>query len=144
MNLGILLSIGINDLWANRLRSFLAMVGVIIAIICILLVIAIGDGHRRRIQIEIDKIGANIFWLERKLPGRNVLESETAKSFHPGYFSYRDLAALSQYATKINKIAAFSSDNNAIILNNQKIDLSVIFTEEAFQEVGKLKLISFC
>jgi ABC-type antimicrobial peptide transport system permease subunit len=56
----------IGNLFANPLRSLLAILGIVIGIAAVIAVIGFGEGHRRLIEQEISKIGADIFWIQSK------------------------------------------------------------------------------
>ena len=131
---------GINSLRANPLRSFLAILGVVIGVAAVISVVAFGEGHRQRIQKEVDKLGADVFWIRPIRQRIDPSESDRPKLYYrPQHFIYKDVEALSQYATKIKKIAAFKNFHSTVIVNNQKVDLGVIFTEQAYKEIGRLK-----
>ena len=143
MNFIISISMGINSLRANPLRSLLAILGVVIGVAAVISVVAFGEGHRQRIQKEVDKLGADIFWIRPIRQRIDPSESDRPKlSYRPQYFKYKDVETLSRYATKIRKIASFKNFHSTVFVNNQKVDLGVIFTEQAYQEIAKIKLIN--
>ena len=142
-----LVSIGmsINSLRANPLRSFLAMLGVVIGVAAVLSVVAFGEGHRRRIQQEIDRIGADVFWIRAHRPKINFdndNHDHSSMSSQRKKLTIADAKALAKFATKVKKIAVYKNFFSTIFLNNQKLDLNIIFTEPAFCEIGKLKLVN--
>jgi len=59
------------DLTANKLRSFLTMLGIIIGIASVILVMAIGEGAQELIVSQVSKIGTNIIGV---LPGKSEWE----------------------------------------------------------------------
>ena len=48
-------------LWANRLRSFLTMLGMMIGIGAVILMSAIGEGSKQTINESIAAMGSNLF-----------------------------------------------------------------------------------
>lgn len=53
--------LALKSIWANRLRSALTMLGVVIGVAAVILVVAVGQGGRARIMQEMEKIGSNLF-----------------------------------------------------------------------------------
>lgn len=133
---------GIASIRINPLRSFLAILGVVIGVAAVITVVSFGEGHRQRIQIEIDKIGADVFWIQPKRISVNVEETADERrftSYQP--LKYGDVECLKYYGTKINKIAAFSNLFTNISLNSKPLDLNIIATEPSYQKIMKLALV---
>src|SRR6056297_148982 len=66
------------DLTANKLRSFLTMLGIIIGIASVILVIAIGAGAQQLIVSQVSKIGTNLVGV---LPGESDETGIPASAF---------------------------------------------------------------
>lgn len=52
--------LALNTIRTNKLRSFLTMLGIIIGVASVTSVVALGEGFKKDIQGEINKLGANI------------------------------------------------------------------------------------
>lgn len=66
MSLWESLRIAARCLWANRLRSFLTMLGIIIGVASVVTMIAVGAGAQTKLAEEIRSLGANVLMI---LPG---------------------------------------------------------------------------
>src|SRR5690606_21036416 len=53
--------LALSGVWANKLRSGLTMLGIIIGIAAVIAVMAIGETGQQQIIAEIESIGANLF-----------------------------------------------------------------------------------
>ena len=60
MNLTALLSVGVQALSRNRLRSALTVLGIVIGVAAVIATLAIGQGARAAVQEQIRSLGANI------------------------------------------------------------------------------------
>jgi putative ABC transport system permease protein len=73
--------VALEGIRANKLRSFLTSLGIIIGIAAVIAVVAIGQGGRAVLMNEMEKVGTNIFAIYVNLmtscPGFPVL------SYHP-------------------------------------------------------------
>src|SRR5665213_1103096 len=76
------------EAWASiggsRLRTCLAMLGIIIGVGSVVLMLAIGAGSRRAVEEIIDKLGSNLLLIMTKDDG----------SGSPSYFSFKDIDAV--------------------------------------------------
>ncbi len=61
MNLWESVRVALEGIRANKLRSFLTTLGIIIGIAAVIAVVAIGQGGRAMLMAEMEKIGTNIF-----------------------------------------------------------------------------------
>jgi putative ABC transport system permease protein len=132
---------GINSLRLNPLRSFLAMLGVVIGVAAVITVISFGEGHSRRIQQEIDKIGADVFWIRPKRQAVNPEEMEKQPLFFLQTLKYADLKALTFYNTKIICSAGLNQFFTSVLYNDQQIESNIIATEPAYAKILKLESI---
>ena len=133
---------GIASIRINPLRSFLAILGVVIGVAAVIAVVSFGEGHRQRIQIEIEKIGADVFWIQPKRTNFNSEENFSERkftSYQP--LKYSDIECLKYYGTKINKIAAFYHLFTSLSLNSKPLNLNVVATEPSYQQIMKLELV---
>lgn len=140
--LGINLKEGIASLRINPLRSFLAILSVVIGVAAVIAVVSFGEGHRQRIQMEIDKIGADVFWIQPKRTSVNSEDNASERRFTSYQaLKYADVTSLNYYATKIKKIAAFHNLFTNLSLNSKPLDLNIIATEPSYQQIMKLELV---
>jgi putative ABC transport system permease protein len=66
MNLSELISLGMQALTRNRMRSALTVLGIVIGVAAVIATLAIGQGAREAVQAQIRAIGANVITV---LPG---------------------------------------------------------------------------
>lgn len=50
---------------ANKMRTFLTVLGIIIGIMTVVLIVSILDGYRKSVEMEINRLGANTFTIAR-------------------------------------------------------------------------------
>jgi len=63
----IIIKIALKSLWANKLRSFLAMLGIIIGVGAVISMLALGAGARNQVMERIASMGTDILIVR---PGR--------------------------------------------------------------------------
>ena len=71
INIIVIIRSAFKDLAANKIRSFLTMLGIIIGISSVILVMAIGSGAQQLIVSQVTKMGTNIIGV---LPGKSEMQ----------------------------------------------------------------------
>jgi len=56
-----MIKMAMENIWANRMRSALTVLGIIIGVMSVIMVVSIGQGGKARILREMEGIGTNIF-----------------------------------------------------------------------------------
>jgi putative ABC transport system permease protein len=60
MLIGEILQVAISAIYANKLRSFLTMLGIIIGIAAVITMVALGEGAQRQVEERLQGLGTNI------------------------------------------------------------------------------------
>lgn len=68
MNFINLFKIALRAIAANKLRSFLTMLGIIIGVASVIAMLAIGQGSKQSIQKNISEMGSNMIMIQ---PGQD-------------------------------------------------------------------------
>ena len=55
----------LQELWKNKLRTFLSLFGITIGIFCIIGVLAVVGSLERNIQNEVQSLGSNTIYLDK-------------------------------------------------------------------------------
>ncbi len=72
MNLNESLRVALESIWANRMRSFLTMLGIVIGVAAVIAVVAIAQGGRSMILGEMQMLGSNLLWVYPKSLEENL------------------------------------------------------------------------
>lgn len=72
MNLNEGFRVALESIWANRMRSFLTMLGIVIGVAAVIAVVAIGQGGQSVILGEIEGLGSNLLWVYPKSLEQNL------------------------------------------------------------------------
>jgi len=90
------------SLVANKSRSVLTMLGVIIGVSAVLVVVAIGQGLKTDVLARIRSMGTNLITIR---PGGGRRHGPGTGGTQPGKLTEEDLAALQQHLTDVAAIA---------------------------------------
>ena len=100
MRLGEAVRVALQALVANRLRSLLTTLGVVIGVFAVVLLVAIGQGARQEITSTIEGLGSNLLFV---LPGEGDFTSAPARS----RFTLADVERVVREVGDEDRVAAY-------------------------------------
>ena len=119
--------IALDSLRAHALRSFLAMLGVIIGVAAVIVMAAIGEGAREMVDRQIRMLGANTLMIT---PGSAVVGGREAGIGTAVPFSDADVAAIRTQAPKTTRPSSRSftstttSCSRRLFRNSSRLSIS--------------------
>lgn len=158
MNISNLFKIALRAIAANKLRSFLTMLGIIIGVASVIAMLAIGQGSKKSIQQNISEMGSNMIMIrpgQDKGPGgarQDASEMQTLK-----LKDYESLKEQSKYlaaiSPSVNSSGQFINGNNNtpstiygispeyLEIRQLKVEDGEMFTDEDIKSSAKVCLI---
>ncbi len=134
MNIVEALRLAVNGLVANRLRSALTMLGILIGVGAVILLVAVGNGASAAVQAQIQALGSNLLI---------VFPSSARTGGVQGGFgsqqtlTFQDVQALNNQSAAPDVVAAIpiSNSRGQVVFANQNWNTSVNGTTQAFPQV---------
>ncbi len=158
MNYSNLFKIAMRAIAANKLRSFLTMLGIIIGVASVIAMMAIGQGSKKSIQANISEMGSNMIMIrpgQDKGPGgaqQDASDMQTLKL--KDYEALKEQAKyLSAISPSVNSSGQFINGNNNtpstiygispdyMQIRQQKIKDGEMFTDEEVRSSAKVCVI---
>ena len=158
MNYSNLFKIAMRAIAANKLRSFLTMLGIIIGVASVIAMMAIGQGSKKSIQANIAEMGSNMIMIrpgQDKGPGgaqQDASDMQTLKL--KDYEALKEQAKyLSAISPSVNSSGQFINGNNNtpstiygispdyMQLRQQKVKDGEMFTDEEVRSSAKVCVI---
>ena len=158
MNIANLFKIALRAIAANKLRSFLTMLGIIIGVASVIAMLAIGQGSKKSIQANIAEMGSNMIMIrpgQDKGPGgaqQDASDMQTLK-----LKDYETLKEQSKYlaaiSPNVNASGQFINGNNKtpstmygispdyLQIRQQKVKDGEMFTDEDVKTSAKVCVI---
>lgn len=158
MNIANLFKIALRAIAANKLRSFLTMLGIIIGVASVIAMLAIGQGSKKCIQANIAEMGSNMIMIrpgQDKGPGgaqQDASDMQTLK-----LKDYETLKEQSKYlaaiSPNVNASGQFINGNNNtpstmygispdyLQIRQQKVKDGEMFTDEDVKTSAKVCVI---
>lgn len=124
--------VAIGSIFANKLRSFLTMLGIIIGISSVITIVSIGQGGQSAITGEFEKIGVNI--VEIKVDNNTSLTKKD-------YFTTKDVELVKTRIKEVKNAAPFFQQIG--IIKTEKSQKRAVFmgTNSDFNKIYKLDIL---
>ncbi|MDB4891773.1 MAG: MacB-like periplasmic core domain protein [Gemmatimonadetes bacterium] len=129
------LQIAFASLRANKLRSALTMLGIVIGIGSVIAVVALGTGAKQAVQERIAKLGTTLLQVNAQRIAQGGVQLADAKRM-----TMADVKMLEERATKLTAIQPQQDQRLMVQYGRQNSQSSVTGTTPNFLEVRKYKL----
>jgi putative ABC transport system permease protein len=137
VNLHSAAKVAFRSLRANRMRSILTMLGMVIGVAAVIAMVAIGAGANERIAAQISSVGSNLLLV---LPG-----STTAGGLRTGFGSaptltMADARAINRELPAVRRAAASVRSTTPVVYGNQNWSTIVQGVTPEFFEIRQYRL----
>ncbi len=137
MGLRDVLKSSIEALKANRVRTLLTALGLVIGNASVILVVTISLTSTEFILDQIRGIGSNVVWAYFESGSRESEQSEA------DFVKLADVEAIrSQLADRVVAVTATMSSNSSLVINGKPQDTSVLGVDEYYPKVRNLILLA--
>lgn len=123
--------VAVGALRANRLRSALTMLGVVIGVAAVVLMIAIGTGAKQEVEQQVEALGSNIIVVT---PNRGMLGSTVAAT----ELTLSDIDVLGRVAGDDRRVAVSVASGEEVAVGQRKTFVSVNGVNENVPNVFRL------
>lgn len=130
----IIIKLCLKSLWANKLRSFLAMLGVIIGVGAVIAMLAIGHGARKQVLERISKMGTNLLVITPGHTGARGVTSGHAETLMPS-----DGHAILELPG-VRRIALVAAGTLQVKYANQNQPARVVGTTSTYPSIRDFKI----
>ena len=136
MLFGEILSVALGALRANKLRSLLTMLGIVIGVAAVIAVVALGAGAQKAVNDRISSLGTTLLTV---MPGQQ--RGMGGISFDQGMrLTLADAKAIEEKTTTLNAVQPEINSRAQVQYMNQNASTSVVGTTSNYLEVRKYQL----
>ena len=132
----------LQELWLNKLRTFLSLLGITIGIFCIIGVLSTLDSMKRKVQGEIQSLGSNSIWIDKfdygaggggNFPWWKYIKRPNQK--------YREMLTLKDNSTLTKNISYFVPGNVTVEYKNNALEnVNLYGISEDFSKIQNLTI----
>ncbi len=120
---------------ANKLRSSLTMLGIIIGNASVIAMIGIGEGAQKYISKELESLGPNVLFV---IPGNK--ETQRVSLDLPKTLVLEDAKAIASQVPSIQTVTAESNSRQLVTYRNKNANVNIIGTTPEFLPVRKFEV----
>lgn len=138
MNISNLFKIALRAIAANKLRSFLTMLGIIIGVASVIAMLAIGQGSKKSIQANIAEMGSNMIMIrpgQDKGPGGARQDASEMQSL-----KLKDYETLVEQSKYLAAISPSVSASGQFINGNNNTPSTIYGISADYLEIRQLKV----
>lgn len=138
MNISNLFKIALRAIAANKLRSFLTMLGIIIGVASVIAMLAIGQGSKKSIQANIAEMGSNMIMIrpgQDKGPGGARQDASEMQSL-----KLKDYETLVEQSKYLAVISPSVSASGQFINGNNNTPSTIYGISADYLEIRQLKV----
>ena len=135
MLIGEIISVALGALRANKLRSLLTMLGIVIGVAAVIAVVALGAGAQGAVKARISSLGTTLLTvMPGQQRGMGVSFDQSVK------LTVDDAKALQEKATNLNAVQPEINSRVQVQYLNQNASTSAVGTSANYLEVRKYEL----
>lgn len=135
MHLGESFSMAVKTLAANKLRSGLTMLGIVIGNASVIAMVGLGEGAQEFVSQEIEGLGPNILFV---VPGNR--ETQQATFVVPKTLVLSDAEAIATQVASVDGVAPEYNTRSLVTFGNRNTNATVVGTTPLFPEVRQFEL----
>ncbi len=126
-----ILSMAVETLWSNKLRTGLTMLGVIIGIASVIAITSVGQGVQRGVEQQIQALGTDVIQvLAGAARGGNVRQGLGSSST----LTWEDAKAIANQAPSAEVVSAYLQRNTQVVYGQQNTSTTVFGTDLNYPE----------
>jgi putative ABC transport system permease protein len=135
MLVGEIFMVALGAIRANKLRSALTMLGIVIGVAAVITMVALGSGAQKAVQDQIERLGTDLLSVYAGQSWMHGVASQDRVSL-----TIDDATALEKVHGVLKNIVPELSGNRQIKLGNTNINVSVIGTTPNYVDVNNYKV----
>jgi putative ABC transport system permease protein len=135
MLIGEVFMVALSAIRANKLRSALTMLGIVIGVAAVITMVALGSGAQKAVQDQIEKLGTDLLSV---YPGQSFMRGVASEQRVS--LTIDDATALENVGGVLTNIVPELSGNRQVKLSNTNINVSVIGTTPNYVSVNNYKV----
>ena len=137
MLFGEIIAVALGALRANKLRSMLTMLGIVIGVGAVIAMIALGNGAQQQVNDRIKALGTTLLTVQ---PGQQRMGGGFASEADRAPLTMKDANALVERGTNIAAVQPQMSRNFQVQYRNRNTNVRVLGTSSNYMEVRNYKM----
>ena len=132
------LKIALESLWANKMRSFLSMLGIIIGVGAVIAIVSIGTGSTQQVTSRIANLGSNMITVYPRVPrgqGGRISNVSSQEKFSLELTDY-----IEKFCPSVIKAIPVKQISGRLISNDVSVNTTILGTNIDYTGVNNYKV----
>ncbi|NMF65438.1 ABC transporter substrate-binding protein [Brasilonema octagenarum UFV-OR1] len=121
-----IMSMALEALWSNKLRTLLTMLGVIIGITAVIAVTAIGQGTQKSTEQQLQSLGTDILQVQSGAARSGGVRQGSGSATT---LTLEDAQAIAQEVLGVDRVSAFLQQNSQVVYAGNNDSMTIIGTD---------------
>jgi putative ABC transport system permease protein len=132
------LKIALESLWANKMRSFLSMLGIIIGVGAVIAIVSVGTGSTQQVTSRIANLGSNMITVyPRTARGQGGRVSGVSSQ---NKFSLELTNYIEKFCPSVIKVIPIKQANGKLISDDINVNATILGTNIDYTEVNNYEV----
>ncbi|MGB3639658.1 MAG: ABC transporter permease [Rivularia sp. (in: cyanobacteria)] len=127
-----ILTIAVEALWNNKLRTMLTMLGIIIGITAVIAVTAIGQGTQKATEQRLQSLGSDILQVQSGAARSGGVRQGAGSATT---LTLEDAEAIAQQVLAVERVSAFLEQNAQVVYAQNNNSMTIIGTDVNYPDV---------
>jgi putative ABC transport system permease protein len=136
MLIGEIIQVALSAIRANKLRSFLTMLGIIIGIAAVITMVSLGEGARRRVAAQLQGLGTNVLTVN---PGQQFFGRVDRGS---NRLTAKGAQAIVDMATHVKAVSPETSRRQQVTSGRNNASLNIVGVWPAYFEIQSFEIVA--
>jgi putative ABC transport system permease protein len=132
-----IIKLAIDSLKANKLRTFLSMLGIIIGVGAVIAIVSIGSGATNQITAQISDLGSNVITI---FPGTSKGWAGRVSRSSADVFTMELADYIEEVSPSVKRVVPISQGSGLLIKGNFNIQTTIIGTNADYQAINNYNL----
>ena len=132
-----ILRVAMDAIRANKLRSFLTMLGIVIGVGAVITMVALGEGAQRTVEEQISALGTNVLTVR---PGQGMFHGVRGGAGSRARLTMKDFEAVEARATAIVQSAPEMQGQLQVQFGRNNANIRILGTTPNFPDVNNYTL----
>lgn len=129
-------TMALEALWSNRLRTALTMLGVIIGISSVIMVTSVGQGVQKATEQQIQSLGTNVMLVLTGIARSGGISQGAGSA---STLTWEDAQAIAQQAPAAEGVTAYLQRFGQVVNGDQNTSTSILGTDLSYPDVKEIK-----
>ncbi|MBF2025333.1 MAG: ABC transporter permease [Oscillatoriales cyanobacterium C42_A2020_001] len=130
------ITMALEALWSNRLRTALTMLGVIIGISSVIMVTSVGQGVQKATEQQIQSLGTNVMLVLTGIARSGGISQGSGSA---STLTWEDAQAIAEQAPAAEGVTAYLQRFGQVVNGDQNTSTSILGTDLSYPEVKEIK-----